>query len=131
VRVLLDTHIAVWAAAAPDRLSTPARKILEDPTAELFFSHVSLWEIAVKVARGRRKQIDLPNSSADARKAWTEMGFLPLAIAVEHIERVETLSAEHGDPFDRLLAAQALTEPMRLLTHDRKMLLINSDAWIA
>lgn len=87
----------------------------------MYYSHVALLEIALKVGDGRAGSVGLPVSSQAAIAEFEKAGFEPLAITPRHIDRLEALSREHGDPFDRLFLAQALSEPMRLVTHDRKL----------
>ena len=113
--LLLDTHVLVWTLALPSRLSLRARTYLEDPANTLTASLVSMWEIAVKRSV-RPRSIPIP--SGDIPKLCAESGIAVLGIQPQHIERVETLPFRHRDPFDRLLVAQALAEPMFLVTHD-------------
>jgi PIN domain nuclease of toxin-antitoxin system len=111
VRVLLDTHLLLWALADPARLPAEARRLVD--RADVYVSAASIWEISIKAALGKL--------SADPREvvaALEPAGFLPLPISVEHAARVASLPPLHRDPFDRLLVAQALAEPMRLLTTD-------------
>lgn len=115
MRLLLDTHIAVWALTDDRRLSTEARRLLLDEESELFVSAASVWEIAIKHALGRRR---MPISGAEALGHFRDAGYAILAVRGEHAAAVERLPALHSDPFDRLLVAQAQTEPLRLITHD-------------
>ena len=115
MRLLLDTHIALWAIADSARLSLQARVLIEAPSTSVWVSAASIWEIAIKSSLGRG---DMPVSSRDALRYFLESGFQMLAIDAEHTVAVEALPAHHQDPFDRLLVAQGLTEPMRLMTHD-------------
>jgi PIN domain nuclease of toxin-antitoxin system len=115
MRILLDTHIALWALTDDARLKSTARQMIEAPGNVVVVSAVSVWEIAIKHALGRG---DMPISSGEALAYFTEAGYALLAITPEHAAAVEGLPAIHADPFDRLLVAQALTEPLRLLTHD-------------
>jgi len=118
VKLLLDTHIALWAISDDKRLSKHARSLILNPSADLFVSVVSLWEIAIKHALSRSGEYGMPISASEARDAFVEAGFILLDVRAEHVLAVETLPPIHGDPFDRLLVAQCLSEPMRLLTHD-------------
>lgn len=118
MKLLLDTHIALWAVSDDTRLSKRARSLILNPSADLFVSVASLWEIAIKHALGRTGSSAMPVSASDAREAFIESGFILLDVTSEHVLAVETLPPIHGDPFDRLLVAQCLSEPMRLLTHD-------------
>lgn len=95
--------------------------MLTDPTNEVWVSDVSLWEIAIKRSLGRKSAEGLPASVEEARRVFSDAGFEALPILYDHIRTFETLVSDHSDPFDRLLVAQALTEPMRLVTHDRQV----------
>lgn len=118
MRLLLDTHILLWALSDDPRLSPEARSLLLTPSAELVVSTVSLWEIALK--RGLRP--DRMPVGADQVLGWVrEAGYSLLALLPEHTVRVQNLPPHHGDPFDRMLVAQALVEPLRLVTHDRSL----------
>lgn len=115
MRLLLDTHIALWAIADHERLSVRARTMMTDAT-EVYVSAVSVWEIAIKRALGK---IDVDTSTfADAVRA---SGFRSLAITDQHAAGVQALPLHHADPFDRLLVAQAISEPLRLLTADSQL----------
>ena len=115
MNLLLDTHVALWAIADSPRLSDRARALIESPAATVWVSAATVWEIAIKYALGRG---DMPVSSQDAVSYFNESGYRFLAIEAEHAVAVEDLAAYHQDPFDRILVAQALVEPMRLMTHD-------------
>ena len=115
MRLLLDTHIALWALTDDPRLSRQARTLIEAPTNQVAVSTASVWEISIKHALGRG---DMPVSGAAALDWFRQAGYDLLAITPEHAAAVERLPDHHRDPFDRLLIAQAATEPMRLLTHD-------------
>ena len=114
MRLLLDTHIALWALAADRRLGRDARERIADPDNRVFVSAASVWEIAIKHAHGGA----VPFSGEDALRFFAEAGYEWLPIRPEHAAATEGLPRLHNDPFDRLLVAQALTEPMRLMTHD-------------
>lgn len=121
MRLLLDTHVAVWATRDVKQLSAEALDLIQSPDNEVWSSHVSLWEIAVKRARPRRSSEGLPARPQQAAQQFVRAGFRTLPIRYAHICGVAALPDGHGDPFDRLLVAQALVEPMRLVTHDRKI----------
>ena len=121
MRLLLDTHVAVWVILDSPRLTRRARAVIADPTAEVHVSAVSLWEIAIKHALNRSGPNAMPISATEARAWFEESNFRSLPITDAHAVAVETLPPHHADPFDRLLIAQAITEPMRLLTHDAAM----------
>jgi PIN domain nuclease of toxin-antitoxin system len=115
LRLLLDTHIALWAIVDDARLPKLARELLEDPRNIISVSAVSIWEIAIKFSLGRG---DMPVSSRDALRYFRQAGYDLVSVEPQHAVVVEGLPPIHADPFDRLLVAQALTEPMRLMTHD-------------
>lgn len=118
MRLLLDTHIALWAISDDPKLSGSARALITAPENEIVVSAASLWEIAIKHSLGRS---NMPVSAADALKWFRESGYRLLAISPEHTVAVESLPLLHADPFDRILIAQSLHEPLRLLTHDALM----------
>ena len=115
MNLLLDTHIALWAISDSPKLSAVARALIESPKATIWISTASLWEIAIKHGLGRG---DMPISSQEATAYFTQAGYHFLDVQPEHAVAVEQLAAHHQDPFDRMLIAQAMVEPMRLLTHD-------------
>ncbi len=121
MNLLLDTHIALWAVAEPGRLSEQAHKLIADPGNRLWFSAISLWEIGIKHAMVRRGIRQMEVSAREAREWFGVSGFRELAVTIEHAVAVDDLPPHHGDPFDRLLVAQALAEPLRLLTADRQL----------
>jgi len=111
VRLLLDTHLLLWALATPAKMPARARELVNDN--EVFVSAASIWEISIKVALGK-----LRADPHEVLAALAPAGFLALPVTGEHAARVIDLPPIHRDPFDRLLVAQALGEPMRLLTDD-------------
>jgi PIN domain nuclease of toxin-antitoxin system len=115
LNLLLDTHVALWAITDNPKLSQKARDLITSPKTNVWVSAANIWEIAIKYSLGRG---DMPVSSQDAVRYFQESGYHFLAIDVEHAIAVEELPAHHQDPFDRMLVAQALVEPMRLMTHD-------------
>lgn len=121
MRLLLDTHIALWSIANDPRMPPSARDMIADPANEIFVSVASLWEIAIKYRLAQLGRGKMPISAREARHYFREAGFHILGITDEHAITVETLPLRHADPFDRLIIAQALTEPARLLTHDAKV----------
>jgi len=116
MRLLLDTHIILWALTADPRLSAPTQDLLLDPHNDVFFSAATIWEIAIKHSLRRES---MPISGEHAMRLFSDAGYEELSITAAHAAKVEALPFIHADPFDRLLVAQALTEPMRLVTHDR------------
>lgn len=115
MRLLVDTHLLLWATARSRRLPRAARLLLEDPANEVLFSAASLWEIVIKAALRRP---DFTVDVAALRPALTEMGFTELPVSGAHAERLASLPPVHKDPFDRMLVAQSLAEPLVLLTND-------------
>ena len=115
MRLLLDTHVALWAITDSPRLSSQARELILTPTNRIFVSVASLWEIAIKHGLGRG---DMPLSGKEAMGYFQQSGYTFLAISPEHAVGVERLPSHHQDPFDRILVSQAINEPLRLLTHD-------------
>lgn len=118
MNLLLDTHVALWAIADSPKLSQAARALILSPRATVWISVASIWEIAIKRALGRG---DMPVSGVEAVRYFEQSGYRFLPIETEHALAVEELPTHHADPFDRLLVAQARTEPMRLLTHDEML----------
>ena len=112
---LLDTNVLLAALLAPELLPPEVAAGLADASNAVYFSAASIWEIAIKCGMGRG---DMPVSGEDAVRYFQESGYRFLPIDVEHALAVESLPAHHQDPFDRILVAQALVEPMRLMTHD-------------
>ena len=116
MRLLADTHILLWAVGAPERLSDAAREALSTADHEVAIGTASLWEIAIKVSRGR---LDLAADwQAAIERGRKHMGARWLAIEPAHCGRVATLPWHHRDPFDRMLIAQALCENMILISKD-------------
>lgn len=116
MKVLLDTHLLLWAAGAPGRLPDAARRRIADPETAPLFSAASLWEVAIKAALGR------PDFSVDGRllrRGLLEHGWEELPIRSAHAVEVADLPPLHRDPFDRILVAQARVEGVALITSDR------------
>jgi PIN domain nuclease of toxin-antitoxin system len=115
VKLLLDTHLLLWAADSIERVPTGARALMANPKNELLFSVASIWEIAIK--RG----LNNPSFQVDARmlrRGLIDNGYRELPILSEHVVAIDALSPIHKDPFDRLLIAQATVEGITLLTND-------------
>lgn len=115
MKLLLDTHLLLWAAGSPGKLPEAARQLLEDPQNELLFSAASLWEIAVKRGLGRA---DFQVDARVLRRGLLDNGYQELAITSEHAVFIDSLPSMHKDPFDRMLVAQATVEGIVLLTAD-------------
>lgn len=116
MRILLDTHILLWWLAADQRLPKRANSLISDAVNDIFVSAASVWEIAIKAALGRIKA-----DAIEVASAIGPSGFIELAVTAKHASEVSQLPLLHHDPFDRLLLAQCLSEPMRLLTHDKSL----------
>lgn len=119
MKLLLDTHLLLWAAAEPDRLSADALALIGAPENELFFSAASLWEIAIKRGLGRD---DFQVNPRLLRRGLLDNGYGELPIGSEHAVAIDSLPPIHKDPFDRMLVAQATVEGITLLT---------ADSWVA
>jgi PIN domain nuclease of toxin-antitoxin system len=115
MKLLLDTHLLLWAAGEPDRLSAKARALLDNPDHELLFSAVSLWEVAIKRGLGRA---DFQVDARLLRRGLLDNGYSELPIVSEHVVATENLPPIYEDPFDRVLVAQATVEGITLLTMD-------------
>ena len=115
MRLLLDTHIALWALTDDPRLSEQARALINDPANQVMVSAATVWEIAIKHALGRD---DMPISGEEALDWFRQAGYDLLPVSPAHAAAVERLPDHHRDPFDRLLVAQAITEPLRRLSRD-------------
>jgi PIN domain nuclease of toxin-antitoxin system len=115
MKLLLDTHLLLWASGEPKRLSPAARKMLASPDNELLFSAASLWEVTIKRALGRR---DFQTDPRLLRRGLLDNGYGKLSIASEHVVASEGLPPIHKDPFDRILVAQATVEGITLITND-------------
>ncbi|MBU2831891.1 type II toxin-antitoxin system VapC family toxin [Acidithiobacillus ferriphilus] len=115
MKLLLDTHLLLWAADSLERVPVGARALMADMENELLFSVVSIWEVAIKSGLNR------PDFQVDARllrRGLIDNGYVELPISGEHAVEVDTLPLIHRDPFDRLLIAQATVEGFVLLTND-------------
>jgi PIN domain nuclease of toxin-antitoxin system len=112
MRLLLETHIFLWVVSDGSRLTAEVRRILDGATA-VYVSSASIWEIAIKTQLGKLR-VD-PDKMMNAIE---ESGFQELPVLSRHAVGVAKLPLHHGDPFDRLLVAQAISEPMRLVTSD-------------
>lgn len=119
MKYLLDTHTLLWGAYRTDRLSARIRRILGSSDPELFVSAASAWEIATKFRLGRLHAAHI--LANDFVRSVTEAGYLLLAISVEHGLRAGRMVGEHKDPFDRMLAAQAIHEDMPILSSDEQL----------
>jgi PIN domain nuclease of toxin-antitoxin system len=115
LKLLLDTHLLLWAAGEPRCLSKPARALIANPENELLFSAASLWEVAIKRGLGRE---DFKVDARLLRRGLLDNGYSELPIISDHVVATESLPPLHKDPFDRILVAQATVEGITLLTTD-------------
>lgn len=118
MKLLLDTHLLLWAASDPERLPAAAHNAILDPDNELVFSVASLWEVAIKSA------LERPDFTVDPRllrRGLVDNGYQELEITGEHAIGISVLPPIHKDPFDRLLIAQAIEEEIILMTVDEKI----------
>ena len=119
MKLLLDTHLLLWAANEPKRLPKTARALIENLENEVLFSAASLWEIVIKSSLGRQ---DFRVDARLLRRGLLDNGYTELPITSEHAVNIDQLPPTHKDPFDRILVAQAAVEGVVLLTNDRKLL---------
>ena len=115
MKLLLDTHLLLWAAGEPERLSKQARTLINCADNELLFSAASLWEVAIKRGLGRK---DFRVDARLLRRGLLDNGYNELPIISDHVVATESLPPIHKDPFDRILVAQATVEGVTLLTTD-------------
>ena len=115
MKLLLDTHLLLWAAGNPDRLPAAARRLLDDLQNVLIFSSASLWEVAIKHGLGRG---DFRVDARLLRRGLLDNGYGELPITSEHAVALDSLPSIHKDPFDRILIAQSMVEGITLLTAD-------------
>ena len=116
MRALLDTHVLIWALGQPRRLPKHIQLVLQEQQNEIFFSAASIWEIAIKTQIGR---VHFSVQPIEIARAAIDSGFTQLPVFAEVAALVGRLPMHHRDPFDRLLIAQAINQPARLLTADR------------
>ncbi|GAB4356149.1 MAG: type II toxin-antitoxin system VapC family toxin [Methylohalobius sp. ZOD2] len=126
MKLLLDTHLLLWAAGLPERLPAKAHQLLEDPDNDLLFSAANLWEIAIK------SNLDRDDFQVDARvlrRGLIDNGYLELPITSQHAVEIDLLPPIHKDPFDRILLAQATVEGITLLTADTLLARYPGPVW--
>ena len=117
-RFLVDTQLLLWNVYGSRKLPARVKRLFRDGRHQFFYSAASLWEIAIKAARGRE---DFVADAAAIRDALEENGFHELAVAAQHAVALSALPPIHADPFDRMLVAQAIVEPMALITSDARL----------
>jgi PIN domain nuclease of toxin-antitoxin system len=115
MKFLLDTHLLIWAVTEDRRLSIRAFDLITDTQNEIFFSVLSLWEIAIKRGQNRPDFLYDPRT---VRRALLDNGYQELPILSQHVVDIDSLPLIHKDPFDRLLIAQSMAEGITLLTAD-------------
>lgn len=115
MKLLLDTHLLLWAASEPDQLPDKARQLIADTGNNLLFSAASMWEIAIKSTLGRD---DFKVDPRVLRRGLLDNGYIELEISSEHAVTTNSVPPIHKDPFDRMLIAQAMVEGIILLTSD-------------
>ncbi|MCY2980972.1 MAG: type II toxin-antitoxin system VapC family toxin [Planctomycetota bacterium] len=117
MRLLLDSHTVIWAADDPTQLSVLAQQLIQDPSHDRLISAATIWEMAIKFGL-KKLPLSLPYRQW-MDKAIADLGLIALPITLDHAERHAGLPWHHRDPFDRLLAAQALMEGIPLLSADK------------
>jgi PIN domain nuclease of toxin-antitoxin system len=118
MRLLIDTHILIWALEGSSQLSTKARDLLRDPMHEHWVSAASVWEIAIKSSLGK---LTLARPLRELEKGIIAAGFEVLNITIQHAAAITDIELKHNDPFDRLLLAQCEVETLRLVTADKTL----------
>jgi len=113
--LLIDTHVLLWWAESPEQLSPAGSLAIASGRNQLYFSHASIWELNIKISLGR---ITVPE---DTDSLMLRSRCNPLPIQLKHLEAIKDLPHLHGDPFDRLLIAQAREESLTLVTRDRQI----------
>ena len=116
MRLLLDSHVFLWWLQDSPRLSRNARSMMQAPAASVFVSAASIWEIAIKLSIGKLRWRGAANTPIDS--SIVACGFTEVPVTARHAAAVRELPYHHGDPFDRLLVAQALAEGLRIVTAD-------------
>lgn len=123
MKFLLDTHILIWAAIAPHKISSELSSLLSDPSNYLYFSSASIWEISIKESMGKK---DFKVSTKKLHEGLVENGYKEIKVSALHAMEVIKLPFIHRDPFDRILVATAIWENMPLLTNDSTLSPYNS-----
>ena len=123
MKLLLDTHILIWALASPDRLPSLARRLIETAENEVFYSAACPWEVQIKHASSPER---MPMQASELVRWCEQTGFAELPFEARHVLALDTLARDeqapvHKDPFDRIMLAQAKTDGLFLLTHDQKL----------
>jgi PIN domain nuclease of toxin-antitoxin system len=124
MKLLLDTHIFIWWADAPDKLSSTALSALEDETNDLVLSVASVWEIQIKSQLGKLKLSQPLKELVESQQETNDLKILP--VELPHVLALNALPFHHKDPFDRLLVAQSIVEDITLVTADDKLSMYHS-----
>jgi len=120
MRYLLDTHAFLWYIKGDARLSVNSRNIIENVSLEKFVSIGSLWEVAIKLSRDKSKEDLIFSEPFEVLQQYIDLNkFHTLPIRIEHLYEIKNLPHHHGDPFDRLLIAQAMAEEMTVISIDK------------
>ena len=119
MKLLLDTHVLLWAAGEPEKLSESVRSLLLDSANDLFFSSASIWEIVIKRGLGRD---DFKVDPVRLRKMLVTNGYAEVSVESDHALAIDNLPPLHKDPFDRILLAQARVEGLQLVTADTQII---------
>lgn len=115
MKLLLDTHTMIWAFSAPRLLSAQARDVISAGGNEVFVSVISPWEVAIKRSKGKLRAPEDLGDAVDAHR------FQLLPVLLRHTKAIDSLPSLHGDPFDRMLVAQAIVDGLTLVTSDRAL----------
>jgi PIN domain nuclease of toxin-antitoxin system len=123
MKILLDTHIALWATLKTDALSARAKELLLSSGSEVFYSVISIWEVSLKHSINPE---NMEITASEFRQLCQDSGFIEIPLEYHHILGLDRLTQKEGfpvhkDPFDRLLLAQSITEQMDFMTHDAKI----------
>lgn len=121
VRLLLDTHIMIWAATNNSQLGDATKALIRDGSNDVFVSAISIWEAAIKFPLGRGKRDEMPFTGRDMIAECAAADFALLPVTAAHAAAVDDIPHLHGDPFDRMMVAQATVEGLRLMTSDRRL----------
>jgi PIN domain nuclease of toxin-antitoxin system len=119
MRLLLDTHVAVWSVLESKRIPQRIQRMIANPANEVFVSTVSVWEIGLKFGTGRSRQTLPPRAVLVQEFELASYSFLD--VSVRHAVAFEDYALAHADPFDRMILAQAMTDQLRLVTADTRL----------
>lgn len=119
MKLLLDTHVLLWALATPERLPMYIADMICDEKNDVYVSAVSLWEISIKHKKSPNK---MPFSAAQIRDYCQRAGYLFLSVSVDSVSIFDGLMFENNnDPFDQMLTSQSIANNMKLITHDKRI----------